>query len=104
MLRITRDRATKPATEGAVEERRSPASVTAPPASGAERVSRREALKTYVPPAIAVIGLPTAASLAGSGPVSRTRKGNNGFGQERQGAPKDGPPAGKPKNDKPGPR
>ncbi len=70
----------------------------------AETLSRRQALKTYVPPAITVIGLANATSLRSSGPIFRTRKGNNGFGQEKQGAPKDGPPAGKPKNDKPGPR
>ncbi len=74
------------------------------PAGSAETVSRRQALKTYVPPAITVIGLANATSLRSSGPIFRTRKGNNGFGQEKQGAPKDGPPAGKPKNDKPGPR
>ncbi len=66
----------------------------------AETVSRRQVLRTYVPPTIAVIGIANVASMGRSGPT----KGNNGFGQEKQGAPKDGPPAGKPKNDKPGPR
>lgn len=70
------------------------------PKTSPQRVSRRQALQTYVPPAITVIGLANATSLGWSGPT----KGNNGFGQEKQGAPKDGPPAGKLKNDKPGPR
>ncbi len=74
------------------------------PESSPEGVSRRQALKTYVPPAITVIGLANVTSLRSSGPVSRRGTGNNGFGQERQGAPKDGPPAGKPENDKPGSR
>ncbi len=66
----------------------------------AETLSRRRVLRTYVPPAIAVIGVANVATMGRSGPT----KGNNGFGQEKQGAPKDGPPAGKLENDKPGPR
>jgi len=66
----------------------------------AETVSRRQALKTYVPPTIAVIGLASVTTMGWSGPTKR----NNGFGQEKPGAPKDGPPAGKLKNDKPDPR
>ncbi len=66
----------------------------------AQRLSRRKALTTYVPPTIAVIGVANVTALRTSGPV----KGNNGYGQEMQGQPKDGPPAGKPSNDKDGPR
>ncbi len=76
----------------------------APAETVSETVSRREALKTYVPPAVTVIGLAHVTALRSSGPITRTTKGNNGFGQEKQGAPKDGAPAGKLKNDKPGPR
>ena len=67
-------------------------------------LSRRQALTTYVPPTITVIGLANVTALRSSGPISRTEQGNNGFGQEKQGAPQDGAPAGKLKNDKPGPR
>ena len=69
-------------------------------ACATERVSLRQALKTYVPPVITAIGLVNVVSIGGSGPTN----GNNGFGQEKHGAPKDGPPAGKLENDKPGSR
>ena len=65
----------------------------------AERMTRR-ALTAYVPPAVTVIGLANVTALRSSGPI----KGNNGYGQEKRGQPKDGPPAGKPENDKEGPR
>lgn len=66
----------------------------------------RRALAAYVPPAVTVIGLANVTALRSSGPVkeTKTKKGNNGYGQEKRGLPKDGPPAGKPENDKPGPR
>ena len=81
-----------------------------PPGDGApdaptQRMTRR-ALTAYVPPAVTVIGLANVTALRSSGPVkeTKTKKGNNGYGQEKRGLPKDGPPAGKPENDKPGPR
>ncbi len=42
----------------------------------AETLSRRQALKTYVPPAITVIGLANVTALRSSGPISRSRKRN----------------------------
>jgi hypothetical protein len=67
-------------------------------------VSRRQTLRAYAPPALVAIDVAAGTSLGISGPASKPTKGNNGSGQEKQGAPKDGAPAGKAKNDKPGPR
>ena len=47
-----------------------------------ERQSRRQALKTYAPPTITVIGLATVGTLATSGPGGA---GGNGRGQRRGG-------------------
>ncbi len=90
-------------TETTPVERGDP-SETATEALGAS-MSRREALgkMSYVAPAIVALQVSKPGlGLGRSG--ARGRRGNNGFGQENQGAPKDGPPAGKLKNDKPGPR
>jgi len=55
----------------------------------------------YAAPALVVLAANPATAFGASGPGA---KGNNGFGQEKHGASKDAPPAGKLKNDKPGPR
>jgi len=68
-------------------------------------MTRRSAVGklAYAAPAVAVlVAAAPERALGRSGP--KEFRGNNGFGQEKQGAPKDGPPAGKDKNDKDGPR
>ena len=67
-------------------------------------MSRREVMGklSYVAPAIVVLQVSKPG--LGLGRSGAGRRGNNGFGQEKHGAPKDGPPAGKLKHDKPGPR